>query len=1852
MKRGFFRRFGFVLVLALALGAMTFPASADNLDDNLASKASQACVRFGLENGGEIKRGSKSGQYQLNAASPVSGKDLYVVRAHSASTCDGNIYFSLYYEGPDGKLYFTEEVDFDSATEDFLGVNDGFQAGQTNSLSILLPHRAQRILGVYLYKTGGQALEIDTLTIARATGPIEGALEDGSDQRFRGFQGQYVAYTADMTTYIKDTNELNSSRKNTGAIVYTESVPSGTHSAALSTYAVELVTGSDGYVNKDGAITVNYTDTLGLAHQRVVRFREGYGAVQLNQNVQGAERDYNHTITSPWFETSVREMQGLSSGYMGNYYTYQNVSETCLRPYTGTGFLLVMPQNIAQIDSINISLDEDDNLILQSVRLVELDYLGDGSSNYWNGGFGLERTRPWSGRLLAESATTEVTILGRNNVSFTVGGLRNLINYPQGEGPYLDNKGTGVGVSIQLADTLGAGAESFLAWNGRSYGKEARFAASSQMDSRAGEDARLSWYNMNIFRQECMTLTIRYRDTRGSTRQVDIPFSTTYLIYLLKENQGKLTGGSWETWISGIFQQNENVALPIRLAEYERLISVQLSYGSVPAGFTSSNSGTVDTRSDPITIENICFYEGVTSTNFNCKYDTKKLACMLQTSLTPAYSFSAASSQGQQLNGGSSISASLEDGRLEPGAPKDRDYANQYLVRIKTADIETSGTTDPVTLTLSYTDTAGNRHTTTDYSLSALSADFYGTSFRLKDSYSVADPKLQYDRHMRRNCRCEFVVELDDVATIDAITLTLDGTNEWQIEYVEVYALESVEQRYGERSADGGDTAHLYWRRDFTGRLVATVRQDVLLYDRANQRTINFSLFDENGEPVAPDLPLQTEEYLTSLPDSMTYEETLKNLGLAIPKFVYQVDVKVADLEDAGSGNYFYFQLVFENGTSGVVLANQQLASDSFRRGITESFQIKTTQNYGNIRSVRVICDNTSSTSNVFDKLNIENITVTLQGNTGVSRSWVVSRVGWIDITYMDEGSENGIDGLDDITQSETDNVEVVKEFPVTGTATAVDLLFCIATSKDSAGVSQDGAMMSDPFNSALGGGQFSATLYYRDSSGQQQSYAFDLTAQIKAYNDTDKTHWLYRPTHMDRFMISLTDVRSITALEITRSGGSGVWKIDMVSVTQVGGLGEVFLSPVLSEFYREPNTETELTQGTNGQPVSIPANNNATISFRENVIEVQAGEEDANWSTSISRIPDASSETLNIYLYPGTLLGKSYTFREGDQVTATLVYTSIYGGRPVQNTFQISSLGEFNDTPVLYAKNQNVSLMSAIRLLKLSSGSTSTRGQPIISHVIIERVKGGVLLDTYYFDMGNAALSSTQPEASISGRSPLSNMNQVARLQLASGQSAKLTPEISDIAVALRYTTALDPAENKTVYQSPYFYLTDFTTSTVNPEGQTETRQLYSSISSGQIVDLPFDIDGIGEIIGLSVVSSGPNVSFDRAVVNNYLGDPQNNAAANLDSSCYISDSFTTGSIPISLAGQEQPVVPVTFRFVTPAEEVVAGAGTFGSVNMTVGYQDFDGDSRTVTLDNIVSYLPEGGSFASGSTTEFTVLLTGAKTITSLTIHAAEDAWFINSAYVQSSLPDGTITMGETTVNNWSKLGGALTIDIRPDSMRGDEVTGNQLLTFAVTGRGSLAGIAASAASGSALQITAYPGDTVTLTPTVTVQGEPDATWTWVPGEYENNLIVNADGSAIFYINADTLAGTSYTFSVHCVGDQRMSVPITIAVEDPPPEPEPEPDPEPIIVVVPVTDTVYVPTPTPTPDPTPDPDPEPSPDPTPDPDPEPSPDPTPDPDPDPAPDPTPDPDPDPAPDPTPDPTPDPVPDPEPTPDP
>lgn len=1723
------------LCAAMSLAVMVVPASAkDYVKENLERKAGYAIDYFGLPLGGQVDN------HKVNVTS-VSGNDaLFVIQAHTTQSYGkkgDKVFFSLYYEGMDGKLYYTEKMRFDDEVRNFLDCDKALQAGQVNMISVSLYGGAKRVLGVYFYKNGGKGpLTMDWLTVARVSGSIGPANGDVSGYKFREFSGRYEALVTGMTA-------LGNDNTNTGEIWYTTPVSASTPTNH-SIYALELVAGSDGYVNKNGTVTVNYTNVLGCAYSQSIRFREGYGAVQPAKNLNdidknGAFKDYNHTITSPWFQTSVGEMQGLAAGYVGNYYVYQDVSETCLRPYTGTTFLLTMPQYIT-VNSISVSLDEDDSLSLQSVRLVELSYVAQDYENYWNGAFGLERTRPWTGRLLAQSVGNEYTIEGKHSVTFsrrqTYDYLR-LQTYTRGKGPEVDNTGTGVGVSIQLADVLGAGIETFAAWNGKSYSdKEARFAAWEQLKNRAGDDARKAWFNLNCFKQECMNLTIDYKDTLGAHRRVQVPLSTAYLVYILKENQGKLTGGDWKTWISGVFQQNENVALPMRLAEYDEIESISLTYGAAPEGFTSSNSGRVDAGNDPLTIENICFYEEVTGSNFTSKYDAEKLSCVLSTSLKPAYSYSVKG--GQQLTAGGTVSASVSDGSLLKEAPAARDYSNRYIVKIKTADIETAGSKSPIYFRLDYTDVNGDKQSTAEYSLTTQAANFFGVNYRYKLSDSVATT-LQYERHIRRGCVCECMVEIPNVASIDDIYLNIQGADEWQVEYVNIFHVSSLEQRWGERKEqeDDNSASHLYWRRKYTGDKVAEARQSVLLYPNNPSKTIYFTTYDEQGTAIKPEQNVKSDEYLTSLPSSMTFNEAKKNLGLSVVKYTYQVNVKVADVEDAGSSNYFYFQLVFENGTSAVVLANQQLASDSFRRAMTESFQIKTTQNYGEIKAVRIICDNTSSTSNVFDKLNIEEIAVTLGSDSGVSKSWMVKNVGWIDIAYVDEGSDASVENLEQLNEKEDNslsNAEIVKEFAVNSRATAVDLLFCITTDKDSANDS------SNPYKNALGG-TMEATLIYRDSNGVEQQMNFDLSAQIQQYNDTENTRWMYRPNHNDRFVLSMTDIKSAQALHITRTDGKNNWVISNVSIQQVGGMGPVYLSEQLtgSEYYRDFTTQEDVARSANAAGVTyrISGSGNAAIAFTNNSIDLTTPQEQESWSSVITREPTTTNETMNIYLFPGSVVGLKRGFDSSTPaVRATAKYTTIYGGSLAQKAFTIGHLGNIGGETVLFEKNLDISAVATLNSLRLST-TTSSGEQPYINYAVVERVRDGVVMGTYYFNYANVYLGNGPQECAASSTMRGEAMTQTVRLQPSAGQNVPLTAETSDVAVALRYTSALDASAEKTVYRSPYVYLTDAG---------------YQSMTTGQLLEVPFQVENVGEVVGINIVSTGPIAVFDNAVIYNYAGGEAGTGTPR--SVTALAEQFAASSIPTSLEGNGEMVTPALFRFVTAPEEASTGAGTTGKASMTVKYMDSRGLSRTMTVDDLFSYQntsgeETGGVIRPGSTTEIALQLSNAAYLDSITLTAA-DRWLIASVYAELKAPGESPSVSSTTVNNWASDAAPLTIDLLP-ATEGGEGTGNQIQTFTVTGRGQKTGVTASASAGGTLLVTAYPGDTVDLLPAVTAVGKPDTTWSWNVGDYAGALSVNQDQSASFRVPGKLAPGDSCTFSVSCNGDNRMSVAVTIVVEE-----------------------------------------------------------------------------------------------------
>ena len=1722
------------LCTVFLLCAFTVTAFADDVDDELSSYAGTLASEYGLSKGSRIDAGSGSGNYQLGSASASAGRGLYVIElqtivgyervAGPGDNCHMDC--AIFYQGTDNKVYWTKYFNFNSNAEDFLDNQSALEDNQNDALSIQLPANCSKILAFYFHKAGGAIQgkyewSGEWLRIAKVSGSIGSSIGDDNGYKYRDYSGTYMAG-------ISNLDQLNFNGWGHHLWRLNQPVDLQNNSCGKSVFIVEMVAGADGYPNRDGSITLNYTDSLGISYNKTITFSDGYGDLFPGSDLKKAHEKGNWTSlpTSGWGTQTDREITGLGSGYVGNYYTYEDVTDTCLLPYTATDFQLVLPQNISKINSITIRLDDSDNLVLQSVRLFELSQID--SKNYWNGEFGLERTRSWQGRVIAQSNGNSHTISGKSSYTWQGNSnTRGLTTYARGQGPEVDNSGNKLGVTIHFADVLGAGIEGLQARNTRSYtDKAAKFNASDKLNSSSGNDAWKAYYNLHPFYQECMTLELTYKDTLGATRKVSVPYMTTYILYNLVANKGTFSGGSWETWISGILQQNETAALVLRTAQYESMVSVKVIYGNAPYGFTSSNKSSIDTGSDSISLESICIYENVSTSSsasnyFGSVYDKTKLAFALKTKLEPAYSWSASNEQGQKLSGGGSLSATVSDNALKKGAPEKRDGSSKYLVKIKTADIETAGTDNPVTVSLAYTDITGAKRTTSVYSMPTLAGNYYGSTYR------DAPSDLQYQLHMRRNCVNEFVVEMKDVATVDSISFAIEGTNEWQVEYVTVYKLDGLEQRWGERSATGDSESRIYWRRTYDNSndiRVANARQSVLLYSNAPTKTIYFTTFDEDGNAIEPEQNSKNEDYLTSLPSSMTYEEALKDLGLSVVKHTYHLDVEVADMEDAGSTNYFYFQLVFENGSSAVVLANQQLAADSFRQGNTESFQIKTTQNYGNVTAVRIICDNASSDSNVFDKLNIEKISVTLSSDTGISKSWMVENIGWIDINYTDEGSSQGVAGFEDLAGKTVSNAEIVKEFAITRTATAVDLLFCIATSASSANDS------ADPFQNALGG-KFEGTLMYLDSDGVEQSKSFDLTAAIQEYNDTNKTFWLYRPNHVDRFRLSMTDISSVLSLIITRTDGKTdtSWVIDSVSVQQIGGLGEVFLSPELTEYYRKPISATDLAMSTNdsGITYSINGSGNAMITFTENRIDVVSQEESDSWNATISRVPISGNETLNIALYPGTLLGTTYQFTTSSPaVRSTVKYTTIYGGSLIQNAFVLGNLGEVNGQTVLYGKNLSVNPMSSLNSMILSTTSSSGT-QPVIGKAIVQRVRGNVIMGTYYFDYGNFNLSVGNPEYTPSTSQQPSPMYQTLTLQLAEGQNHLLTAETSDVAIALQYTSNIDPATNKTVYQTPYVYLTDAG---------------YVAIQSGKSLELTFDTPHVAEVVGLSIVSTGPLTEFDNAIIRNYSGI-RGEAGAELMSSAYISQPFTANTMESIVPTGDETVVPVLFTFNTASEDAVVGAGTSGKVGMTVNYTDDSGRPRSVKIQNILRYFNDYAKPTPGTTVKMPLLLSGAAQIDSILL-SAEDSWFLTSVSAELTKVDDTLVTS-TSVNNWVPSGGTLTVDLSATA------SGNYIQSFSVSGRSRNAGKSASAVVGSTLLISAYPGDTVELAPAVTAVGNPDTTWTWNPGNYASNLSVNANNSAVFRVPSGMSVGESCTFSVTCNGNNQLTISITVMIEE-----------------------------------------------------------------------------------------------------
>ena len=1514
-----------------------------------------------------------------------------------------------------------------------------------------------------------------------------------------------------------------------------------------------------------------------------------------------------------WDEDNMTITNLYGALLFGNFVTSEDIEKDILGPKTATNIPLNLPHQVAEITEIKLSMNSSaDSAVLQDVRI----YSADPTSFHrtrMNGGMSTERIFYDVDNaycLASLDQTTSINLF--NNTTVTCGlqstngqSTHKLLQPNQGMSFMAEDDN--LGVQISLADLYDAGLDLLMskfatmdeetifdALPTRPNGAALRDHMVSMAQVRKTALAALQYKNykalstssaielLNLlenYYKESLTLNITYKDDFGSTRQVEVPFITSYLLQLYSDNNGVL-GTDDNTHITGIFQQGQDVALRVPLSQYNDIVDMTLSFGNCPDGvmnfrnnkwyyefedyynfpknksdgplsyehFLSYSSqlmlslddakkmlwtnetfkgGIEIPRDDSFTIRGIRLYNNVTKDDFHNVYDPNtRVTTLSNTRNSSDYYYVTKDKKGFTLSYRSSLNLSTSNGTLKKGSIDytEQDLKDTYLVEIVgqnmwDLDVVKDKVAKDLYVTLGYTTTSGEEITIQSKRLSSLSKDYNGKT----NMGGVNDYDTSYEYQTAQdliNGNICFTIDLDDVARFDYIHLSLpDGeTYGFQANSINIYTLDSLGQRY---SAPGHHTKPPVFTRDFLGERIAFNNKPGALQPNKEGVTFYFTKVNSDGTTEEPSTDnTYDNDYLTSPPTSMTYEETLKNLGLAINKYTYTVDVKVANVMDAGSSNYFYFQLVFENGTSGVVLANQQLSADSFRQGYTESFNINTTQNYGNVTGVRVICDTSSSTSQAFDKLNIETITVTLP-NKGSAKSWIIDRVGWIDINYQDEGVATTVS--DDGRSGGFPNSQVVKEFAKTRTASTARLLFSIATAAEST------SYLTMPYQ-----GNFEASLVYEDTAGYTQTYNFDLKAAVFDFIDNENPSFIFRQNTSDHFTLSINDIASVKALNIYRSGGNLHWTIKDVTVSQFSDIGNVYRSTT-GEFKRYIEDETLLTTSVNSN-VQIDGAGNATFTFADNNIVMDVANTDpATWTTTITRIPTTTQENLNVYLYAGSNDNRTYTFNTASlpNIKGRMEYTLKDSGSAIGSTsFTFDHASTVNGTTVLKATGIKTNGMNQLKTLHLETASS---GNPIISGARVERVRGNTIVETLYFDFANVSMNANQNYSAIAKKDTLSSSTkQTVALQLTSGQEQLFTAS-SDVAVAIHYTTESNAEDtNKALYTSPYIFLTDVG---------------ITSLGNTSILEIPFEVSGVDQVVGISIVSTGPNVKFENAIVYNYILNA--NGEKTLIDTCQISKAFNTSTVEKQYLEVEYlNVAPVTLSFTTSADSKFPGAGTSGRLPLSIRYKTIDGKDKSLELDNFSASLPANTLPNAGSTVSINVQLSNFSHLTEVVLNAPDDDWHLNkvSAEVKKlNNASSTSYRVEAFVDQWITSKTPVTATFSGNDAQNSL---NEIVSFSVTGKTSKSGNVATATSGNVLTIKATPAETVTFTPQTTVTGTPANTVIWDTSKYSSYMTDSGNVGLTFHIPTNSV-GQVYSFTGYCSFDNQKTVTITIEVVD-----------------------------------------------------------------------------------------------------
>lgn len=1101
---------------------------------------------------------------------------------------------------------------------------------------------------------------------------------------------------------------------------------------------------------------------------------------------------------------------------------------------------------------------------------------------------------------------------------------------------------------------------------------------------------------------EVAAIKIRYTDIYGNTRDVTLPLIMCALGYI-QETVGDIA-------IAGFAQQGESVAIPLMLPDYASTINVGLTIGEKDAAAAAGLVSTDAALKDSIRESRRAAAEG-DSIAYTCFAVYEDVNCSVaQDRATLKYTFEAGqrnpvkydtttSPNGASMGAGATSYFTLQNWN-ENMSLVPRVTGERYLITMTTDAVASAGTIDDIALQFEYENTKGKPVTSSGFSIRQYVEQFYG-------EWPGNVSNFAYSYGLSAGGTVQFMIPLDGVQKFTNVSFRVSGNDEWQVQGLAIALVKS----YGPREAIWQEVSS--WEKEPTDDTRARYMSHLLYSRPVSTYDVSFTIGtidvtggtgpapgQSTGTLIQDDGTWKTigaEGSIVSerddfdwdvLSEQMTFEDTKLNLGFARERARYKVSVEVAgdkvnpDDDDCGSANLFYFQLIFENGTSGVVLANQQIVGDAFRTGTITEFYISTNMNYGNVNSVVIIPDDTDSNSHIYDKMKIKGISVELMTTSELAPVWSVRSdsvdgLGWVGIEYREEAESTGI--KEPAGRSLT---EIATTYRITNFSYSAKLLFSITTGPypqrtASLSTSERSESKSPPLVCGM-----SMEYSYLNNEGQRKDIKIgDVIKLMNEYSgrrgskkfsymldtglvtedvdfEVSDPNYQFRAGKTDNFIVSVENIRQLVDMKLQiRSAVVTNWNITNISVYLIKGDGIRILNNNGEYDYRykqgeEPRLISTWTRE-NALIKDIPQiyrnkDENAVcevanLNFQP--IDISIDNDEYTWTASVvSREPTSRNDVLNLYIYPST--ASSSTSPYSYDVNASISYIDASNKRLRQASAGQLTLGTDTDGQVMfYALGITATNLESLQGVYVEANTPTAITAPMISGVL-QRIRNGVLIETYRL----GGLANADPGGSMNILDDNGNRStQRVLLQMTPTSAAQeLIQDESDLAVALYFTT-LSGQE----LRSRYIYLTDVG---------------YSAAYPGDLLEIDFDLGEVASLEGIELVALGRfKGSFENLMIANQTTD------GTITRKWSVEGLMNPSINPIryALTGD---VEYLNIVFETAADEATMSSGTTYPIRMKIGYLDTTNNLQTRTYE--LRDYAIGDGFKAEGTDEFELLI------------------------------------------------------------------------------------------------------------------------------------------------------------------------------------------------------------------------------------------------------------------------------------